>query len=284
VPKCGKGLLDFRKPKKLRLWPENPNFILFKEEFFQLQFQHLIPIMNKLKAALFSLSGLAFSVTTASALSLLDGDFTGATIREGGSITGTSNDGIWTDAEGEAWIQGDVAGWEVNAGEARRLMTVTGRQEHGFAQMVNDGKATTGQQTISFDYEVVAPAGDSTTYQIRYDIVGTNISSPVGENNGKISLENSFDLGTDYTIVGSEILGGLSSTASGNFSETIDFGTGFDYVGIRLVAFMENNTVFVDRFVDIDNVSVVPEPRSYGLLLGLGGLAIVLLQRRLRGS
>lgn len=194
----------------------------------------------RLRFAPHVLSVLALFATAAvpSHAAFINGDFSSNTLTNGGAITGTSTNGVWPGGQalGAGWIRTGTL-WSITGGEVQRLLStgVTGLQ--GVAQVVTDSKATTGELTLSFDYSIVIGTSQSTTYTIRYDVVGTDTSATSGSLL-KITT-TAVLLGGSLVSLGTGTLTGLAANTSGTVTGTINFASGYNYVGIRLIGAAE---------------------------------------------
>lgn len=192
---------------------------------------------------------------------------------------------------GDAWVHsGGMMAANTPGGEAQ-----------GMVQWVADGGATTGTQTFEFDFSGVVGSGD---YDLHVYAFGWNAGTGPGvdfENgtaetgdsfipNSSVSIISGITTGTEgrLTLINN---GGITAEGTsagvvldGSFntvSVPLDFGTGFDNVGVLFYA--ENGGTGGSLLVDNADLFMppVPEPVTASLgLLGLAGLGLVTRRRR----
>ncbi len=149
-----------------------------------------------------------------------------------------------------------------------------------------------------------------TTYSLKFDIanfVGSAVGSPDGFGNvikakgvdagGTVTLDLLKGANFDPTVSSGGALIGTSGTTTNTsiaivgtafgavqFSQdgsyTVDFtvNSGDEYIGL-VIGSQDRNTATQVKF-DLDNVSVIPEPATVGML-GLGALTALLIRRKL---
>ena len=206
---------------------------------------------------LFAVLAMAF----VSQAGLIDGGFDGA----------MSVNKVNTATLDQGWQAG--AQWLIVSGKAVR-QNVNTLVDRPFGQTFTD--ARDGSFTFSFDYNNVDDA------VMKVVVIGVNFNATDPDFPGTLDSIGTgsalaIPTGTKQSfadLLGSGVTTFSSATGSGSFSQAITLNsTSFD---AYMVAFTSDGTGST-----IDNVSVVPEPATVGML-GLGAL-ITLVIRRMRG-
>lgn len=215
---------------------------------------------------------------SASAAIIPGGDFTGpdAPFPQSTTIdTGGELDAGWFTGFNNRWgITGNVAQGPPGAFGAYNV----------FGQLFTDTLDRVGTQTLSFDLD--ADLTGSGTFQ--FLVVGTNTLGTSGDDqfdlrpeeaNGTSPEDPTADInGANFTVLGSGTVDLGALVGPDTITATLDFGAGFDYIGIRLGT---EDLVGGERVAFVDNIAItVPEPASMALIAA-GGL--IALPRRRRG-
>ena len=201
-------------------------------------------------ATLLALAGFA------SAAGLLtNGDFEAAdSIAPGKNITSQAE---W-EANPNAWFQrqNHVTRETTDGNYAQYHSDDAGKTPRFFSQYVLDAGSTTGEQTLEFDTKIFG-ASAASDFTVHFFTVTTNSSGDwaggINQNqnwvNGATSIA-SFDVDTSAT------------TGWVSHSETIDFGTGYEWVGVA-VYFDGGDTEFQ---AGVDNIDIVSSTAKSGSL------------------
>jgi hypothetical protein len=225
----------------------------------------------------FSLASLALAAASvpASAALIPGGTFTAADgLFPDKSSINTANDldAGWLDGYGRWGITGNAAQGPTGSFGAYNV----------FGQLFIDTLDRTGVQTLTFDLDTEGVTSGS----FQYLVVGSNTVGTGGDNafslrpnedNGSSPENPANDVsGVNYTVLGSGTIDLASFVGPLQISDSVDFGTGFDIVGIRLGV---EDLGGSDRLAIVDNVAIsVPEPGSLALLVA--GATCVLARRR----
>ena len=214
-----------------------------------------------------AVTALGFGLGLSARADFINGDFSTNTITE------MVNFGVSPNEADLGWYA-DLTYWSISGGEAHRLLQGARTSVLGLGQFVQDSQSTTGQVTFSFDWSFTGNTEEDSTSTLRYDVFGTNTNT----SSDKIGINND-SYGTGLTLLASETLTGLAPNASGAVSTVVDFGTGYEYVAVRIApttsaGFLSNHKN------NIDNVSFVaiPEPASIWMV-GLCGLVFFIRRR-----
>lgn len=151
--------------------------------------------------------------------------------------------------------------------------SIGGSYKRSFYQGVTDNKVNTGLTKLVFDLNLNLDAGGSGISARVWGVetlsgatfVLDNAPGTSGSNGNAILLKSQ-----DFTSNTS----GWEEQAVLN----IDFGTGYDLV---IIGFQSNNN-HESATVGIDNVSVIPEPATLGMVATAGALLMLLRRRLLR--
>lgn len=224
------------------------------------------------------------SVVNGQSLNLANGSFSSALTHSTTTLTQTSTTGVWLgNVTSGNWLT-NVSGFEDtavgrggNGGQSRCLIqiiddsaaTTTGDFMFSFDYTIRDGSTLTNVDAV-FDYDIWATT--SATWGIFQQSADTNEITPTTGTwtnlvSGLVTLDDSID-------------GTFSSSVSSPFSVGADFT---DYLVVFQVR--GDGTVWGQgdpNWIAVDNVNiaVVPEPASYGLLLGCLALTVRLWTRR----
>lgn len=216
--------------------------------------------------------------TTASAAILIDGDFTGLSgpanvafqqsLRFDGTNDSTGLGFLARTADinfvnGQALVSGIISG--SNGGDTFPA--------GGFGQVNDDNFATTGPVSFTFDVAEVTD-GDSFDFVVElFDVTGAAAFE-------RIRLSTGTNAGTftaGVTQIGTQVSTGVI-TGPGTFTTgTIDLGSGFESVAIRITPLNDGDTPFND-IITLNSITVnggtpIPEPASAGL--AAAGLALL---------
>jgi hypothetical protein len=224
------------------------------------------------------LMGTAFA---ANANILIDGSFDSAL--NAGFESGMAHNGA-NDQTGIGWV-GPLLGvndctYNTTAGTlewgpaASVYGTSLSSWTKGIGQINTDNQETTGN--VSFDFVVDAVnLGGTETISMAIELFYFTGGSATFNN--KLSLIGDTD-GSNWTSLGA--VQTASITAAGTYSTgTIDLGSGYDVVGLRLIP-IDNGTAGWNDKVTLSSVSVIPEPATLGLITAFGG-GIVFVRRLL---
>lgn len=222
-----------------------------------------------------AVTALAASLSQAA---FINPDFSNNTLTTGsGSLAPISTNGIWAGAAGQGWVQSSNNLWSITSGQARRSLSTSVTAEQGLAQFVQDNKATTGSQTFSFTYGVtVGAAVVGQTYNIRYHLLGVDTAG-TGSADKVTTTVNT--LGSNLVVIQTGSITGLAAGATGTVNDVVALGTGYNYLGVRLIAYTTGTGGNPANYVSFDNVQLVPEPASIAML----AIASLGLARRRRG-
>lgn len=172
----------------------------------------------------------------------------------GGLIDGTCDAGI-TNAPvtpltvshtDKGWYASHSGQYSNNLGRIYRVPGVNNSGYRSVAQVFNNAKALTGSQPVVFDYDY---AGATTMGNVAVSLFAWN-SSQTGI---QIDNANQDDNTTGTTILLSKAeVGSDAASRSGTYSNSVDFGAGYDYIAIA-VTIQYLNTAGVGW---IDNVQI----------------------------
>lgn len=230
-----------------------------------------------------SITGLCFG-------NLIDEDFSGLTLNTAAGLDDLAKSDVTGVADPTAvnWWRGPRSGnnWTLSStgGNADEWITKNNYSQANSASIwavVQNNQALTGIRELSFDLKL--NAGD---FAVRVwglqDASFTNVFKTTGGSGlfGPELAMNYEGTGASQLLNKSSRLGDFSTNA--NFqaiSYDVDFGSGYDWI---LVGFAQGRTTDGAASVGVDNVVVIPEPATLGLLSLLGG-GMVAFRRIFRG-
>ncbi len=196
-----------------------------------------------------------FVIAGVASADVMNGDFSFAPMGEDNSLDGD------TDMD-QGWfrnVQASTDAWTIIAGEAVRG-TDEGASHRGFGQMFTHAGSVS---FVKFDYDAFAGNG------LQVILVGYTGSGSYNSNDGFRTANTAIPTGDNYTIT--TLVN--ETIASGSGSIQYDFTAGaYDNYAIKFLAKGD------DGAATVDNVTVVPEPATVGML-GLGALVALAIRR-----
>ena len=253
--------------------------------------------MHQLQRNLVLASAALLTGTSASAAILIDGDFTGLAGQAGiafqqslfgggtnaqtdlGFFARPTGDGgtstSLTFAGGQATVGGLIAG--SNGGSTFPA--------GAFGQVNQDNQATTGIISFTFDVaSVTNTQGEQDSFNFFVEVF--DVSNATGGNLDRIRLQAGSNAGLisgEVTPIGSPVSTGVIAGPGTFTTGTIDLGSGFDRVAIRITPVNDGSNIFDDQIV-LNSITVngagnpIPEPATAGL--AAAGLALLVGRRR----
>ena len=200
-------------------------------------------------ATLLALAGFA------SAAGLLtNGDFEAAdSIAPGKSYTGQDD---W-EANTDGWFQrGDEITRETTDGNYADYTTKNARP---LINIVRDGGTTTGNQTLVFDTKIFG-ADAGAVFTVHFFTMNTDADGDVATWNGSIKMNQDWTINT--TSIASFDVDTSATTGWVSHSETIDFGTGYEWVGVAVYF----DGADIDFQAGVDNIDIVDSTAKSGSL------------------
>ena len=126
------------------------------------------------------------------------------------------------------------------------------RDRYWVGQIWTDSRATTGLQDIKFDVVVDDYSSVVTGPQMVFEVYGANVMT--------IGRPQVFDLdgacGSNWSLIGSRLVYDVSSGVANNLSQSVDFGSGYQYLGLRITAFSTGLDGEFGEDIGIDNLSI----------------------------
>jgi hypothetical protein len=184
---------------------------------------------------------------------------------------------ITTNAVGKGWVTNSTVRMEISGGVASRN-DANANSLGGIGQLFSL-TGETGTRTLQFDLAITDADSDLDFYVVLdgYDYLGGGDFMTVDY--FSIITTNTAVTGARYdaTRLGSYTHVNLGST-TGTKTFTFAANSSYEFYG---VTFLSNTPDTTAETLTIDNVSVIPEPATVGML-GLGAL-VTLLIRRMRG-
>lgn len=193
----------------------------------------------------------------------------------------------WTSTDASRYVQSTSGGnpdnWASKSG---------GNQDRAraIAYAINDAKASTGDQTLSFDFHLGNKDGNyaASTFEVRADVVGIT-SLPTWTTGGqKFDLNTNqgspiltklpLPTGANFDLIATKQLFDADVTAGGwteNLTLSVPLGTGYDVIVVRMATLGADS----GNVVGFDNVQLVPEPATLALV-AMGGLGLLARRRR----
>ncbi len=205
-----------------------------------------------------------------------------------GTVTQASDRGVWfTQALNFGWVNTRTVDTPMIAPDnpESTAFFIDGAADRGLVQTVGDNGATTGFQTLSFDWRAV---DDSAGAELRVQIFGFADTDNFTIDLGDPTLPGGADSGLTPSNTLLDVVvfsGAINQPDYTQASYMVDFGSGFDVVGIRFIGDINGapsdfNSADTGEFLQLDNVSIVPEPGGVLAALGLGALLLILRRRQ----
>ncbi len=199
-----------------------------------------------------------------------DGDFAAGTISQKDYVGnfGTLDDG---------WYQNNNAvTWDVSGNDLTRIASVESGGLRGAAQIWTTRAADLGTSLkLQFDYSIANAGADADFEVVLYSY--TRISGTGFGSADRLYLyQNTLPAGDQFTIAELgrfELTDTAASSAIGQLTGSFDT-TGIDHLAVRIIA----NDFASTAAITVDNISIVPEPATVGML-GLGALVALLIRR-----
>ncbi|MEM7577403.1 MAG: PEP-CTERM sorting domain-containing protein [Planctomycetota bacterium] len=171
----------------------------------------------------------------------------------------------------------NMVGGNVRFGPAASIYRDSATQfDASIGQISSDGNVTTGE--ISFDVEIAGVnfnGGTPEEIGIAIQVLGWTGGAATTGNDVALQFNGQ---GAGWEVVGSTDTGSIAS--AGTFSTgTIDLGTGYDAIAVRVIAFDGGTGNFGDT-IDLASITAVPEPAT----VGLAGLGLLMCGARRRRS
>lgn len=176
-------------------------------------------------------------------------------VMAGGLIDGTCDAGITnapvtpltaTRAD-KGWYASHSGMYSNNLGRIYRVQNATYSSFRSVAQVIHNSKALTGSQPVVFDYDY-AGATSLGNVQIFLSAWNAELTGAQFDNAGQ------DDNNTGTTILLNRVEVAADAAArSGTYSNSVDFGTGYDYIGIAITIKYLDTT---DDYGWIDNVQI----------------------------
>ncbi len=251
--------------------------------------------MRHFYAALALLVSLVALASPTQAASLVNSDFSGPEVMDLADIT--RGDISTTEPMG-TWLLGGHDGgtddWDIDAGFF--AANDTGTEGQGLVQWIQDNKATTGATTLDFDF--LMDSGSGGDYDLILYVAGWNAgdNAPgVDYENGTVETGDSFVPNDSVSLItdpvadaegrlvlandGAAVFSGVvDNGVFQDISVNVDFGTGYDFIGVVFYAENGGGLLHLDN-VQFASSAVIPEPSTATLgLFSLAGLG--LLRRR----
>ncbi len=204
---------------------------------------------------------LSLIIASASFADVANGDFSVDSVADASSINVANHLDI---------------GWSAHAASEYDLqyedMDSPFTAESWFGQIFTDNGATYGAATLEFD---ISYFNDITSAMFSYAIYGTDSTDEAATSLSLNTDGNPLGPGTAWTLLDS---GSMSVTGtSENHQENFNMSTAYDYIAIRF-SFDVSGSTTRDSGIAADNISVVPEPATIGLL-GIGGALMLVTSR-----
>lgn len=206
-------------------------------------------------------------------------DFSANFTGNSGSVSQNGAFDNWTRPGNHQWKKDPAGEWGYVVDNSGALSTI---------QLVHDQKASTGTYDLTFDYFIADDPDAGGEPSLRIQVMGI-LSDPGATwemNNwttGGLEFQNPPD-GSSLTFLFDDSYSGDTGGAWTNVlvPDAADFGGGFDYIAVRIAVtggdFEDDGMGNID-VMRIDNVDLIPEPATLGLL-GVGGLVGLLRRRR----
>ena len=151
--------------------------------------------------------------------------------------------------------------------------------------LVNDAKATTGLKTLRLDVMVqsadnpsAAPLANSADVMVSLWGYNGDAATVDGKLAAVTNAANPSGGSADITWLDSQALSAVTALDTWETQTfNIDMGAGYDYILLALSSPGSSSTLYAWG-VGIDNVDIIPEPATLGVL-ALGGLALIRRRR-----
>ncbi len=212
--------------------------------------------------AMFAIAGIVSA-------DVVNGDFSSATFSDDNVLNHVNIDA--------GWFGSETAAWGISGGKMVRDVGVVGNGARSFGQMLNDTSLTAGDYTLELDLDYTANTSFVRIDLYSWDNNGDGGSIPITIDLNLSSLNHDIGTAGNYTayhMASTTITDSFTGKVSVDFTLTHDITDARDLFGIRILT--DDGPIAVS----VDNVSIVPEPATVGML-GLGAL-VALLVRRIR--
>lgn len=199
---------------------------------------------------------------------LVNGTFTNGIVENRATVTLSHVDLGWYNSTGV--ISDNLGYLELGRGQFNN-------QNYWHGQIWTDNNATTGSQDVNFDVVLDQYSSGVSGAQVLIEIYGSDTATTVTP----FDLQEGSAPGMDtaFTQIGSRLVYDVSG-GTGSYSASLNFGSGYDYLAMRIGIYATGQDGGWGEDIGIDNVSIVPEPATVGML-GLGAL-VALMTRRVR--
>lgn len=233
-----------------------------------------------MRTALLMVAATALAVSPIATADILSNtDFSAAFTGNSGSLSPNGAFDNWTRPGNHQWKQDPANEWGFVVDNSGALSTI---------QLVQDGKASTGMRDLTFDYYVADDPDAGGTPSLRIQVMGI-LSDPGAFwelnnwNTGGLEMLNPADSATLTFLFDDSWSGDTGGQwADVLVPDAVDLGSGYDFVAVRIAVtggdFEDDGSGNID-VMRIDNVDLVPEPASLGLLT-LGVVGGLLRRRR----